>query len=123
MNTLYDEFLDASLYAVHFIVKNHVASLNLYNLYGDDGDKFMAGGLLVRRAKNWNVYGKWLSEEDPRIIKGSAGVNMDVNQIVAKLAKLNVKTYALLRNRLADLVVPLCCIVDYFGIVFEVTTP
>ena len=61
MNLLMDEFRDAALYAVHFIVKNHVAALNLYNIYGDDGDKFMAGGLLIRRAKDWYVNGKHIS--------------------------------------------------------------
>ena len=39
----------------------------------------MAGGLFIRRAKNWLVNGKYLSEDDPRVIKGSAGLNLDVN--------------------------------------------
>lgn len=78
-NLLYDEFIDAALYAVHFIIKNSIPSLNLYNLYGDDGDKFMVGGLLIRRAKNWTVYGKVLNEEDPRIVKGGPAMNLDVN--------------------------------------------
>jgi hypothetical protein len=118
LNNLYDEFQDAALYAVHFIVKNNIASLNLYNLYGDDGDKFMTGGLLVRRAKNWLVYGKHLSEEDSRVVKGAAALNLDVNQVVVKLAKMNVKALSMLRNKIKNLIIPMACIVDYFGIVF-----
>ena len=45
---------------------------------------------------------------------------MDVNQVVAKLAKMDVKTLAMLRNKIDGLIIPMCCIVDYFGIVFEV---
>lgn len=63
MNAISDDFADSALAAVHFIVKKNVASLNLYNLYGDGGDKFMVGGLFVRRAKNWRVCGKLLSED------------------------------------------------------------
>ena len=58
---LFEDFKDASLYAVHYIRKTNAPSLNLFNLYGDGGEKFMAGGVLVRRAKNWVVAGKNLS--------------------------------------------------------------
>ena len=78
-NLLCDEFNDAALYAVHYIVKNEVPSLNLYNIYGDEGDKFMVGGLLVRKAKNWLVHGKHLSEADPKVVKGLTGMNIDIN--------------------------------------------
>jgi len=79
MQMLFDEFCDAALYAVHYIIKNNIPSLNLYNLYGDDGDKFMVGGLFVRHAKNWFVNGMKLSEDDPRVVKGISGTNLDVN--------------------------------------------
>lgn len=82
LNVLMDEFKDAALYVVHFIVKNHVAALNLYNLYGDDGDKFMTGGLMIRRAKDWYFLGKHISLTDPKIVKGSTGANVDINQVV-----------------------------------------
>lgn len=56
-----EAFKDAALYSVHYILNNYSASLNLYNLYGDDGEKFIAGGLLIRRAKDWMVSGMILS--------------------------------------------------------------
>lgn len=41
-------------------------------------------------------------------------------QISGKIASLDVRNMALLRNRLDQLVVPLACIVDYYGLKFEV---
>jgi hypothetical protein len=46
---------------------------------GDDGEKYMVGGVFVRRAKNWTINGKFLSEDEPKVKKGSAGTNIDVN--------------------------------------------
>lgn len=54
---LADDFRKASLYAVHLIVKKNPTPLNLFNLYGDDGDKYVVGGILVRRAKDWTICG------------------------------------------------------------------
>ena len=123
MNAISEDFIDSALAAVHFIIKKNAASLNLYNLYGDGGDKFMVGGLLVRRAKNWRVCGKLLSEDQPQVVKGAAGTSVDVNHIVSKIAALDVRALALLRHRFPKLVVPLACVIDYYGIVFEVQSP
>ena len=123
MNVVSDDFIDSALAAVHFIVKRNVASLNLFNLYGDGGDKFMVGGLFVRRAKNWRVCGKLLSEDQPQVVKGAAGTNIDVNHIVSKIAGLDVRALALLRHRFPKLIIPLACVVDYYGIAFEIQTP
>jgi len=42
---------------VHCIIKKNPTPLNLFNLYGDDGDKFVVGGILIRRAKDWTICG------------------------------------------------------------------
>ena len=119
-NYLYTEFVDAALYAVHFIIKNETPDINIDNLMGDEGSKFMVGGLFVRRAKSWMVCGKILDEKEPRIIKGSAGAHIDVNQVVNKIATLDVRTLAILRHRIPGLSIPLACIIDYYGLLFEV---
>ena len=54
---LSNDFKKACLYAVHLIVKKNPTPLNLYNLYGDDGDKYVLGGILIRRAKDWTICG------------------------------------------------------------------
>lgn len=36
---LAEDFKKACLYSVHLIVKKNPTPLNLFNLYGDDGDK------------------------------------------------------------------------------------
>jgi len=59
---LCDEFKRASLYAVHMAVKRSPTPLNLFNLYGDDGDKFVIGGILIRRAKDWTICGQPFTE-------------------------------------------------------------
>ena len=43
-----------------------------------------------------------------------------VNEVSAKLASLDVRSLALLRHRVPNLVVPLACFVDYYGLTFEV---
>jgi hypothetical protein len=90
----------------------------LLNLYGDGGEKFMAGGLFLRRAKNWMIAGKQLADDQPQVIKGQAGSAVDVNATVNKIASLEVRALSLLRLRLPKLIIPLACVVDYFGIVF-----
>ena len=42
-------------------------------------------------------------------------MNSDLSEISDKLASLEVRNAALLRNKVENLVVPLSCIVDYFG--------
>jgi hypothetical protein len=43
----------------------------------------------------------------------------DLNEISSKLAALDVRNGSLLRNKIKNLVVPLSCCVDYFGLRFE----
>ena len=57
------------------------------------------------------------------MIKGAAGTSIDVNHIVSKVAALDVRVLSLLRHRFPKLVIPLACVVDYYGIAFEVQTP
>ena len=42
-------------------------------------------------------------------------INADLGEISAKLAALEVRNGAILRNKIENLVVPLSCIVDFFG--------
>ena len=42
-------------------------------------------------------------------------INSDLSEISAKLAALDVRNMSLLRNKFENLIVPLSCIVDYFG--------
>ena len=46
-------------------------------------------------------------------------INSDLSEISAKLAALDVRNASLLRNKFENLIVPLSCIVDYFGQRFE----
>lgn len=98
LEEMHRDFVDASVHAVHYVVKSKVPSLNLFNLYGDGADKFMAGGLFIRRAKNWVVKGRSLSSESALVIQGSNSSGLDVNMINTKIASLNVRTMALLRH-------------------------
>ena len=46
-------------------------------------------------------------------------INSDLSEISAKLAALDVRNMSLLRNKFENLIVPLSCVVDYFGQRFE----
>ena len=90
-------------------------------MLGDGGDKYIVGGIYLRRAQGWTVAGQQFSrfevhEDDMNM--GSA-INGDLSEISGKLAALDVRNAAILRNKIENLVVPLACIVDYFGQRFE----
>lgn len=121
---LCEDFRKASLYAVHLIVKKNPTPLNLFNLYGDDGDKFVVGGILVRRAKDWMVCGQPFTEAAKLHTTAIGPGNTDaggsnLSEISGKVASLDVRNMAIMRNRLPRLVVPLAAIVDYYGLKFE----
>jgi hypothetical protein len=124
---LADDFKKASLYAVHCILKKNPTPLNLFNLYGDDGDKFVVGGILLRRAKDWTICGQPFTEAAKLHTtslaaqggSSSGGESSSLLEISGKIAGLDVRNLALMRNRLPRLVVPLACLVDYFGLKFE----
>jgi hypothetical protein len=107
------------------IVKKNPTPLNLYNLYGDDGDKYIAGGILLRRAKDWTICGQPFTEAakmHTTTIRAGGGGNeggSNLIEISGKIAALDVRNLAALRNRVSRLVVPLACMVDYFGLKFE----
>ncbi len=50
---------------------------------------------------------------------GGAATDSNLLEISGKIAALDVRNLATLRNRIARLVVPLACIVDYYGLRFE----
>lgn len=118
-----EEFKRACLYAVHVIVKKNPTPLNLFNLYGDDGDKFVIGGILIRRAKDWTICGQPFTDA-AKLHTTALGPNggdtgSNLQEISGKIAALDVRNLALLRNRLPRLVVPLAALVDYYGLRFE----
>ena len=47
---LANDFRIASVYACHCIIKKNPTPLNLFNLVGDEGEKYVVGGIYVRRA-------------------------------------------------------------------------
>lgn len=119
---LCEDFRKASLYAVHLIVKKGPTPLNLFNLYGDDGDKYIIGGILIRRAKDWTICGQPFTEAGrlhTTAIGSTGDSGSNLSEISAKVASLDARNLALLRNRVARLVVPLASIVDYYGMRFE----
>jgi hypothetical protein len=44
---------------------------------------------------------------------------VNLTEISGKIASLDVRNMALLRNKIENLIVPLACIVDYYGLKFE----
>jgi hypothetical protein len=51
------------------------------------------------------------------------GASVNLGQIVARMARYDVRALALLRFKIPKLVIPMACIIDYYGIVFEVQSP
>jgi len=92
LNKLMDDFKQASMYAVHLIVQKNPTPLNLFNLYGDDGDKFIIGGLMIRKARGWTICGSQASGDNSKQAATSAS-----NEVQGKIAALNVRNLALLR--------------------------
>ena len=101
------------------ICKRSPAPLNLHNVLGDGGDKFVVGGIYIRRAQGWTVAGQQFSRfevlDDTAMSGLGQAINGDLTEASGKLAALDVRNAALLRNKIENLVVPLSCIVDYFG--------
>ena len=54
---LLNDFKKASVYAVHAVCKRNPAPLNLHNLLGDGGEKYVVGGIFLRRCAGWTVGG------------------------------------------------------------------
>lgn len=102
---------------MHSVCKRNPTPLNLHNLLGDGGDKYVVGGIFLRRAQGWTVSGQQFSQFEVRDDLDSLGynINSDLGEISAKIAALDVRNAALMRNRIENLVVPLSCVVDYFG--------
>lgn len=83
----------------------------------------MVGGILVRRAKDWMICGQPFTEA-AKLHTTAIGSNQDtgganLSEISGKVASLDVRNMAIMRNRLPRLVVPLASIVDYYGLKFE----
>ena len=114
------DFKKASVYAVHAICKRNPTPLNLHNVLGDGGAKYVVGGILVRRAQGWTVSGQQfqrleVQEDNNNLDNFGSSINSDLSEISAKLAALDVRNAAILRNKIENLVVPLSCVVDFFG--------
>jgi hypothetical protein len=76
----------------------------------------MVGGILIRRAIGWTVCGEYLDHKNRF---GIHKPSVDLVEINKKVAGLDSRNMSVLRNRIENLVVPLSCIVDYFGVRFE----
>lgn len=119
---LLQDFKKASVYAVHVVSKRNPPPLNLHNIMGEGGEKYAVGGILLRRAQGWTVAGQQFQvfEMPPESIDTlGQHINSDLGEISAKLAALDVRNASLLRNKIENLIVPLSCIVDYFGQRYE----
>ena len=55
---LLTDFKKAACYAVHSVCKRNPTPLNLHNLLGDGGEKYMVGGIFLRKAEGWTVMGQ-----------------------------------------------------------------
>ena len=86
------------------MMRSNATPFNLFNLYGDEGDKFVAAGLFLRRAKGWTMLGGSVPDGD----------------LAYKVAALEAKNLALLRGQIEGLCVPLACTVDHSGVRFFV---
>ena len=69
---------------------------------GTGGPKYVVGGIAIRLAEGWKMLGKELP-----------------TRICRKLAKQNVRNLKMVQNRIDGLIVPLSCVVDYFGLRYE----
>ena len=80
---LLSDFKTASVYAVHTIIKKSPPPLNLFNLLGDGADKYIIGGIFLRRAAGWTVCGQQFKTletfEDAGIIENA--INGDLSEI------------------------------------------
>ena len=102
-------------------MKKAPTPLNLLNLLGEGGEKYVVGGIYIRKAQGWTVCGqqfKTFEAYEEGDVFGS-GIHADLSEISAKLAALDVRNSTVLRNKVENLVVPLGCIVDYFGLRFQ----
>lgn len=75
----------------------------------------MVGGIMIRRALGWSVCGNYLDHKQ-QLSNHSGPNSIEINR---KIAGLDARNLSLVRNRIPDLVVPLSCTVDYFGLRFE----
>ena len=82
---------------------------------------YIVGGIFLRRAQGWTVGGQQFSRLEVHDELDTLGqnINSDLGETSAKLAALDVRNAALLRNKIDNLVVPLSCVVDYFGQRFQ----
>ena len=68
----------------------------------------MAGGIFVRRCKDWIVETFNLKNKEDVTV-------LSLEEICQKMANLEVRNSAFLRNKLPNLIVPLACTIDYLG--------
>lgn len=102
---------------MHCVVVKQPAVLDVHTLFGQGGYKNMVGGILIRRALGWTVCGNYL---DPKKNLSSTDISgPNLVEINRKIAGLDARNLSLVRNRIENLVVPLSCTVDYFGVRFE----
>ena len=100
LKKLIDDFEFAAAKCVHMIVQWRTDPVFLDNLHGKGGNKYVAGGMVIRECKNW-IY---------------CAENVGEGDLAYKLADNELRAQNLLRGLYSGVYVPLNCIVDYFGV-------
>lgn len=102
LKTLIDDFELTATKCVHMIVQVRTEPTYLGNLHGKGGNKYIAGGLVIRECRNW-IY---------------CAENVGEGDLAYKLADNELRSLNLLRGCFPDIAAPINCIVDYFGVRF-----
>eukprot|EP00744_Colponema_vietnamica_P001049 GILI01001788.1.p1 GENE.GILI01001788.1~~GILI01001788.1.p1 ORF type:complete len:1045 (+),score=336.05 GILI01001788.1:182-3316(+) len=102
MKELTEDFVNTSRRVAALVVRWKVDPVDLGNMYGQGGDKYVGGGLVLRKVKDWIILGENIGE--------GAAAN--------KVADHELTGLNLIRGKVDGVEVPIACIVDYFGIRF-----
>ena len=102
LKKLIDDFEMTATKCVHMIVQWRTEPLPLENLHGKGGNKYVAGGMVIRECRNWIYQAEDVGEGD----------------LAYKLADNELRGLNLIRGLYNGVAVPLNCIVDYYGVRF-----
>jgi len=99
LTQLSNEFNAVAAKGVELIVDGKLRPVELFELYGAGGEKFVVGGVVFRKVGGWICDGQNLGEGD----------------IAFKMAGHDQRAADRLRDQVKDLQVPLSCIIDFCG--------
>jgi len=103
MYELMENFVHAAKAAAMVVLNKQVDPVHMQELYGMGGDKYVVGGVLLRRAQEWEILQQSTGEGDAAF--KVAGHELKGLQALASVAP-------------PAAVVPLCCVVDCYGVRF-----